>query len=213
MLQWQRKRKVAVIALAVDDDARKYMDAGVRAIILDDEFWFDCEDLLQLLEPLANGIDRMQSDVEPVSVVFHVFSEWEGLFDEEAAQEPSRTSKEQPLVPPSLLRMDVVIDDEDEPESKSQVELLEVTGLDDDESSPSPRPVLRTMRRESWKVLPRFLLGAVRKRWDLISDFVHSAAYTVDARFRNAPLGIRYLDEAEKYFECCVYMLALWLLA
>jgi len=202
MLQWQRQRKAAIIALAVDDDARKYMDMPVRQIILDDEFWFDCEDLLQLLQPIAEGIDRMQSDTEPVSIVFHVFSEWENLFgNDKSMSAPQRASKAQRSMPRAGSQVDAGADDEDEEETKSQVELLDVTGLDD----PEPVPVgLRRMRRDTWSVLPQFLVDRVQKRWDLISDFVHSAAYAVDARFRDAPLGISFLDEAEKYFQCCV---------
>lgn len=56
------------------------MKATVRATILNDEFWADCKDLVQLLKPIAVGIDRMQSDTEPISIVFHTFDQWERLY-------------------------------------------------------------------------------------------------------------------------------------
>ena len=49
--------------------------------------------------------------------------------------------------------------------------------------------------------LNAFTLDRVRLRWDLISDFVHAAAYSVDPRFRTDPLDIVHLDDAEMYFK------------
>ena len=49
--------------------------------------------------------------------------------------------------------------------------------------------------------MDKFVLLCVTKRWDLISDFVHAAAYSIDPRFRDEELEICHLDDAETYLK------------
>jgi len=201
MLKWQQKRRPSIIALAVDEDAKKHMSDEVRKSVLNDDFWDGCDDLLDTLEPLANGIDRMQSDKEPASIVFHVFTEWEDLFD---AEQDDDEDKEE--------------DEEEEDEGERGDPNAADIGDDGDEDHKEPQqeqPLLVVRRKRLAKKkknvvdkdpMDDFILKSVRNRWDLISDIVHAAAYSVDARFRNHDMGIAYLDEAEDYFKCCVFL-------
>ena len=61
--------------------------------------------------------------------------------------------------------------------------------------------VREELKEDETNALHKYVQQQARKRWDLISDFSHAAAYTVDPRFRTEPLPILYLDEAESYFK------------
>jgi len=59
----------------------------------------------------------------------------------------------------------------------------------------------KTKEEVDQEALKTFVLASVAKRWNLISDCVHAAAFSIDPRFRNEELEIVHLDDAESYLK------------
>jgi len=81
-LRWLKSNKEDIESLCFNAKAKEYLKPDIKQIIINDDFWRNIDQLLSTLSPIGNGTDIMQGDFANPAVVFHIFSQWDSLYQQ-----------------------------------------------------------------------------------------------------------------------------------
>jgi len=92
-MEWQLKRKNALVDLLLDDDAKEYISDELHDVVVDKRFWEQLQHVIELVKPISRGTDQMQGE-ECISIVYYVFSEWEKHYGDKKFRELLQNDKD-----------------------------------------------------------------------------------------------------------------------